>query len=118
METKHTPGKWQYVQEGIDAYGIIELDGTSIMHIQALRNSTGASCLKANAALIAQAPDLLAERDRLAAINAELVAALDELRRQLWAHITLDVKKHYSLMLADSAASEVTFRAKAKQTAA
>ena len=79
METKHTPGKWQYVQEGIDAYGIIELDGTSIMHIQALRNSTGASCLKANAALIAQAPDLLAERDRLKAINAELVAALAEL---------------------------------------
>lgn len=58
------------------------------------------------------------ERDRLKAINAELVAALDELRNQLWAHITLDVKKHYSLMLADSAASEVTFRAKAKQTAA
>lgn len=70
------------------------------------------------AQLIAQAPDLLAERDRLAAINAELVAALDELRNQLWAHIKLDVKKHYSLMLADSAASEVTFRAKSEQTAA
>lgn len=113
METKHTPGKW--FANGSDtslATWVEDANGKRVCTMRQCEDDWE------RAQLIAQAPDLLAERDRLAAINAELVAALDELRRRLWAHITLDVKKHYSLMLADSAASEVTFRAKAKQTAA
>lgn len=57
--SKHTPGPWLYTQEGKDAYGIVEQDGTSILHMQALSNSTGARNLEANARLIANAPDLL-----------------------------------------------------------
>jgi hypothetical protein len=40
------------------------------------------------------------------AINQELVAALVELRRQLRSHVKMDVKKHFSLMVADAAASK------------
>jgi hypothetical protein len=61
----HTPGPWFYTQEGKDAFGIVERDGASILHMQALQNSTGASHLEANARLIAAAPDLLDALDRL-----------------------------------------------------
>lgn len=113
MQTKHTPGNW--VANGSESSLATWVEDETGKRVCTMKQAVDDWD---RARLIAQAPDLLAERDRLAAINAELVAALDELRRQLWAHITLDVKKHYSLMLADSAASEVTFRAKAKQTAA
>jgi hypothetical protein len=56
---KHTPGPWLYAQEGLDAFGIVQPDGHSIVHLVALHNSTGARHLPANARLIAAAPDLL-----------------------------------------------------------
>jgi hypothetical protein len=45
------------------------------------------------------------------ATETELLATLRELQKQLHAHIRLDVKKHYSLMVADAAASTVIARA-------
>jgi hypothetical protein len=48
-------------------------------------------------------------------MNKELIAALRELQKQLRAHIKLDVKKHYSLMVADAAASTIIAKAEAKQ---
>lgn len=33
-----------------------------------------------------------------------LLEALEGLRKELWAHVKLDVKKHYNLMVADAAA--------------
>ena len=59
MNTQHTPGPWLYAQEGVDAFGIVQPDGHSIVHLVALQNSTSASHLPANARLIAAAPDLL-----------------------------------------------------------
>jgi hypothetical protein len=44
-------------------------------------------------------------------INQELLAALVELRKQVWSHVKMDVKKHYSLMVADSIASAVISKA-------
>lgn len=74
METKHTPGKW--VACGSDtslATWVSSHTGTRICTMRQCEDDW------ANAQLIAQAPDLLAERDRLAAVNAELVAALEGL---------------------------------------
>jgi hypothetical protein len=48
------------------------------------------------------------------AVNQELVAALVELRKQLWAHVKMDVKKHYSLMVADAQASKAIGKARAE----
>lgn len=45
---------------------------------------------------------------------SELLASLIELRKQVHAHIKLDVKKHYSLMVADSLASTLIHRAGAQ----
>ena len=71
MTNKHTPGPW--VAGGSD----INL-GTWVSSRTGTRVCTLRQCEDdwANAALIAQAPDLLAERDRLLQVNAELVAAL------------------------------------------
>jgi hypothetical protein len=40
------------------------------------------------------------------------VTALEELRAQLRAHFKLDVRKHYSLMVADAAAGTALAKAK------
>jgi len=41
---------------------------------------------------------------RLEKLNAELVSALNDLRKELRAHIKFNVRKHYSLMVADAIA--------------
>ena len=52
----------------------------------------------------------ITENARLRASNAELVDALDNLRTQLHEHIRMNVKKHYSLMVADAPAGTVCSR--------
>lgn len=59
MTAQHTPGPWFYTTEGVDAYGLVEGDGTSIMHMQALQNSAGARRMEANMRVIFVAPELL-----------------------------------------------------------
>lgn len=80
METKHTPGKW-IVRMTASGNPFIYEDATgkNIAGVAGTRTGIDAEESQANAALIAQAPDLLAERDRLRQVNAELVAALDRL---------------------------------------
>lgn len=53
---QHTEGPWFYTGEGKDAYGIVERDGTNIMHMQTLQNSTGARRMESNMRLIAASP--------------------------------------------------------------
>lgn len=80
MTNKHTPGPWQVnkkvkttVETCADGQGInIIADCSDVDGIRSRAED------QANAALIAQAPDLLAERDRLRQVNAELVAALED----------------------------------------
>ena len=61
--------------------------------------------------------DYTARRDRAiadyqAGTIAELITALEDLRSQLRGHIRFDVKKHYSLMVADVAAAKAIEKAK------
>ncbi len=49
MEAKYTQGQWFYTTEGKNALGLVEQDGTNIMHMATLDNSTAASCMEANA---------------------------------------------------------------------
>jgi hypothetical protein len=48
------------------------------------------------------------------AINQELVTALVELQKQLHSHIKMNVKKHYSLMVADAQASKAIGKARSE----
>lgn len=79
---KHTPGPYRYD----DTWGIVYGDDDKEM----------AACHsnKADAAFIVRACNA----------HDDLLAALEALRKQLHDHVKLDVKKHYSLMLADVAA--------------
>lgn len=85
MTNKHTPGPWQVnkkvkttVETCADGQGInIIADCSDVDGIRSRAED------QANAALIAQCPDLLAERDRLRQVNAELVAALEWIVKSL-----------------------------------
>jgi hypothetical protein len=99
---KHTPGPWQ---TRIDRY-------EERIDIQALDNGvpgyTVASAwgggdemardIKANAHLIAAAPELL--------------EALEALRKELRQHVKFDVKKNFSLMAADAMAGTAIHKAR------
>lgn len=70
--TQHTPGPWATSRDGVPEDHI---------QITIYAEATGkrvatAFETEANAALIAAAPETAAERERLRAVNAELVAAL------------------------------------------
>jgi len=82
-QAKHTPGPWKIRHFagdlGKDEPQIATLpDSDGFGRPIATVNYLGADERQANAALIASAPDLLAERDRLRQVNAELVAALED----------------------------------------
>lgn len=48
--------------------------------------------------------------------NMELLIALEELKKQMHAHFKLDVRKHFSLLLADAQASTAIFNARCAMT--
>lgn len=76
MKTKHTPGPWHIDASKsfyVFASGALA-EQAGVTHGPFICNASS----QANAALIAQAPDLLAERDRLRQINAQLVEALED----------------------------------------
>ena len=60
MTTKHTPGPWLYhIEPGSTHAAIVDIDGTHIVDLLTIENSTAHSSLNNNARLIAAAPDLL-----------------------------------------------------------
>lgn len=87
METKHTPGPWFVM--GIDGNGDTQVSGhpfyighsDPLYHCIVTGNNEAER--KANAALIAAAPETAAERDRLRQVNAELLVALKGIIRQI-----------------------------------
>lgn len=68
----HTPGPWLFSPVNDCAIAIVEDDGTSIFDITGGLHTTGQSALAANTALVAAAPDLLAESQRLLARLQEM----------------------------------------------
>ena len=74
MTEQHTLGPWILIQHRADSYpfplSIHTADGSSWIA------RDGQVSSKANARLIAAAPETAAERDRLRAVNVELVEAL------------------------------------------
>jgi hypothetical protein len=61
METKHTPGPWVAVgYEGLCVNALDPLAGECTLTVAAGRRGSSLAELKANAALIAAAPDMLA----------------------------------------------------------
>lgn len=94
---KHTPGPWQFgTYSPSNGARLPENCHRIYMPANAMAFITGEN-QDANACLIAAAPDLL--------------AALKDLRKELHAHVKLDVKKHYSLMAADAAAGTIIRKA-------
>ena len=85
-ETKHTPGPWYYTNEGLNAMGIVEKDGTNIMHMHTLQNSTASRHMEANVRLIGAAPDLLEALEYVRAVLPPLVS-LDNAKKMLDAAI-------------------------------
>lgn len=83
---EHTPGPWQVIPSSfntdgrtVDGFNIVAVRiGITVCNLVRGKNTdrTTTAC-KPNAKLIASAPDLLIERDRLKKSNAELRAALE-----------------------------------------
>lgn len=81
MEIKHTPGPWY--RDGFNPPRVYANHG---MEIIAQCDSCGEMTTEqeiANAELIASAPALMAERDKLLELNAEFLAALQLCERAL-----------------------------------
>jgi len=104
-QTTHTPGPWHYmpgypaiVSELVDIPADPE-QGTAAIPVKVvdLCGAMGGEDTTADAQLIAAAPELL--------------QALQELQKELRAVVKLDVKKHFSLMLADAAANKAIAKA-------
>jgi hypothetical protein len=98
-QTQHTPGPWNR------GYGNFVYQGERVAPEQRLvavcepttKTREDWEQVFANAQLIAAAPELL--------------QALQELQKEMRAVVRLDVKKHFSLMLADAAASKAIAKA-------
>lgn len=93
-ETKHTPGPWEYFEQkewGRDSmYGCVRAPQSAGGFVIVNGCAPGGTEeQKANARLIAAAPDTAAERDKLKEINAKLLAACKELRAVL---VTIETK--------------------------
>ena len=83
MTSEHTPGPWLITPEGYistDAYGFVQIYTPFREHAFGPNasdpNHEEFEIAAANARLIAAAPDTAAERDRLKAVNAKLLAAI------------------------------------------
>lgn len=80
----HTPGDWLAIVDDRTDYRVVVEDGRETLIATVDEQWTGKDGEgKANARLIASAPDLLAERERLREINADLRKALEDAERRL-----------------------------------
>ena len=78
MSAEHTPGPWFIHRPHGTIYIEARLRDGMLQEVAACGPTEECGQQEANAALIASAPDLLAERDRLKAANAELAKALQD----------------------------------------
>lgn len=98
---KHTPGPWEAVRlnpvDG-DSFFIEEMNQRGI--VAEVVHICTEEWTESNARLIEAAPDLL--------------DALKELQKRIHAYVKMNVKKHYSLLVADAAASKAIHKAEIK----
>lgn len=99
MTATHTPGPW-HVALDPQVIGARRQLGAPFEKVATVSYNLPAEEWIANARLIAAAPELL--------------AALEGLRAELRAHVKLNVRKHYSLMVADAAAGTAIAKARGK----
>ena len=91
MTTQHTPGKWYVEQSGTSpAYIIADGAGVHATIAEVIGRWHLSPEIKANARLIAAAPETATERDQLRASNAELVAALEHVEQYAQRQCDLD----------------------------
>ena len=97
---KHTPTPWSTDLIGTAGHS----PDICVYDIEAQNAKRIATVAGPDAAFIVQACNS----------HDDLVAALADLQKEIRAHVSFNVKKHYSLMLADVAASKALDRAKVK----
>lgn len=103
MNTKHTPGPWSYDGHGINS--VAESHKGDRIFKTCLDYSHGSPDREraiADSNLVAAAPKLL--------------QALEDLRKEIHAAHILNVKKHFSLMVADAAAGTAIYEATGGRT--
>ena len=83
--TKHTPGPW-HVTSDVEPGSIKIIGGPKQYSIAGLYFTGYPQDTEANARLIAAAPETAAERDRLREVNADLLAALEDIRNAYQRH--------------------------------
>lgn len=77
METKHTPGPWKFAHDSDD---LIVHDGEDVAYVDTLVNNRPKAEQRANARLIAAAPDQIAELIRIEArVAASMPTKHDDL---------------------------------------
>ena len=110
MNQSHTMGPW--VTDGQGGYERQRSDG-SPWRSQCVGTADGRTvaevCIPKGGGW--KHPEALANA-RLIASAPELLEALEELRAQLREHVKFDVKRHYSLMVADAAAGTAIAKAR------
>lgn len=88
MTTPHTPGPWSFQKDYLTVYSSSTGKTQAIAKVLfSLPHNAASPCVprdqaESNVHLIAAAPETAAERDRLKAINAELLEALEIIASQ------------------------------------
>jgi hypothetical protein len=96
-EVKFTPGPWTVEVSEESPNGLVIAPGSEAVIAEISSNGQTGTEVMSNARLIAAAPEML--------------DALRDLRRELRGVVKLDVRKHFSLMVADAAANKAIFKA-------
>lgn len=96
----HTPGPWRIHDRSTTISASFEIIPEKGMTVASVPAYVDDELGRANAALISAAPEML--------------EALRELQQKLHRAIKMDVKRHYSLMVADVAASKAIAKAEGR----
>ena len=103
MEAKHTAGEWN---RACDSYGRVQHSRKYDCVYTHIKGTTGGDRIVTVAARIENGADA-----NLIAAAPDLLAALRDFQSQVRSNIKFDVKKHYSLMVADAAVTKAIAKA-------
>jgi hypothetical protein len=90
----HSPGPWLYhIERNSNHAAIVDIDGTHIVELSTLENSTAHSDLNANAQLIAAAPDMLRTLELIRDASEGHVPVLNDWINKLCTHVINQAKE-------------------------